>query len=81
VDIIPIFEALETQSGVFLLQQVVIVRLHALLLDHTLDIYVLLTRRKRVVGIVLKVRLKETLIVAFPWLSNSIAKRSTCAGV
>jgi hypothetical protein len=50
---IPIFEAWETQSGVFFLQHVVIVRLHALLLDPTLDIFVLFTRRKWVVGIIL----------------------------
>jgi hypothetical protein len=50
---IPIFEAWETQSGVFFLQHVVIVHLHALLLHPTLDIFVLFTRRKRVVGIFL----------------------------
>src|SRR5882757_9962233 len=53
LDAIPVFEAWETQRGVFFLQHVVIVRLHALLLDPTLDIFVLFTRRKRVVGIVL----------------------------
>jgi len=41
------------QSGVFFFQYVVIVSLHALLLDPTLDICVLFTRRKRVVRIVL----------------------------
>jgi hypothetical protein len=54
------------QSGVFLLQHIVIVRLHALLLDHTLDIFVLFTRRKPGVGIVLSVCLKETLTLALP---------------
>jgi hypothetical protein len=53
LDAIPVFEAWETQSGVFFLRHVVIVRLHAVLLDPTLDIFVLFTRRKRVVGIVL----------------------------
>jgi len=53
LDAIPVFEAWETQSGVFFLQHFVIVRLHALLLDPTLDIFVLFTRRERVVGIVL----------------------------
>jgi hypothetical protein len=45
------FEAWEKLSGVFFLQYVVIVRLHALLPDATLDILVLFRRRKRVVGI------------------------------
>jgi hypothetical protein len=53
LDTIPVFEAWETQSGVFFLQHVVIVRLHTLNLDPTLDIFVLFTRRKLVVGIVL----------------------------
>jgi hypothetical protein len=49
---IPVFEAWETQSGVFFLQHVVIVRLHTQVHDPTLDIFVLFTRRKRVVEIV-----------------------------
>jgi len=53
LDAISVFEAWETQSGVFFLQHVVIVSLHAFLLDPTLDIFVHLTCRKRVVGIVL----------------------------
>ena len=53
LEAIPSFEAWETQSGVFLLQHVLIVRLHALVLDPTLDIFVLFTRRKRILGIVL----------------------------
>jgi hypothetical protein len=53
LDAIPIFEASEMQSGVFFLQHIVIVRLHALLLDPTLDIFVFFTRRKRILGIVL----------------------------
>jgi len=53
LDAIPVVEAWETQSGVFFLQHVVIVRLDTLLLDPTLDIFLLFTRRKRVVGIVL----------------------------
>jgi hypothetical protein len=65
LDAIFIFEAWETQSCVFFLQHVVIVCLHTLLLDPTLDILVLFMRRKRVVGIVLQVRLKATLHVAF----------------
>jgi len=53
LEAIPIFEAWETQSGVFFLQYVAIVRLHTLLLDPTLDMFVLFTRCKLVVGIVL----------------------------
>jgi hypothetical protein len=53
LDAILIFEAWEMQSSVFFLQPLVIVRLHALLLDPTLDIFVLFTSRKWVVGIVL----------------------------
>jgi len=78
---IPISEAWETQTSVFFLQHIVIVPLHALLLDPTLDIFVLFTRRKRIVGIVLQVRLKITVSVAFPWLRNVIAQRSADAGV
>ena len=78
---IPVFEVWATQSGVFFLQHVVIVRLHALLLDPALDIFVLFTRRNRVVGIVLQVRLKAPLSVAFSWLSNVIVQLSAGAGV
>ena len=53
LDAIPVFESWETQSGIFFLQHVVIVCLHAHLLDRTLDLFVLFTHRKRVVGIVL----------------------------
>ena len=53
LDAIPVFEAWETQSGVFFLQHVVIVRLHACLLDLTLDLFVLSTHCERLVGIVL----------------------------
>jgi len=53
LDAIPLIEVWETRSGVSLLQNVVIVRLHALLLDTTLDICVLSKRCKWVVGIVL----------------------------
>jgi hypothetical protein len=81
LEAIPVCEAWETQSVVFFLQHVVIVRLHTLLLDPTLDIFVLITRRKRAVGIVLLVRLKATLGVAFPGLSNVIAQRCVGAGV
>jgi len=49
---IPVFEASEMQIGVFFLQHIVIVRLHALLLDPRLDIFVLFTRRKWTVAIV-----------------------------
>jgi len=51
LDTIPVFDVREMQSGVFFLQCIVIVRLHALLLDLTLEIFVLFTRGKRVVGI------------------------------
>ena len=53
LDALPIFERWEMESGVLFLQQLVIVRLHTLFLDPTLDIFILFTRRKRVVGIVL----------------------------
>jgi len=53
LDAIPVFEPWEMQSGVFFLQHIVIVHLHALLLDPTLDVFVLFMRGKRVVGIVL----------------------------
>jgi hypothetical protein len=53
LDAILVFEPWETLSGVFFIQHVVIVHFHALLLDPTLDIFVLFTRHKRVVGIVL----------------------------
>jgi hypothetical protein len=66
LDALPVFEAWETQSGVFFLQHVVIVRLHALLLDPTLDIFVLFALRKRIVGIVLQLRFKATVSVAVP---------------
>jgi len=49
----PVFEAWETQSCVYFVQHVAIVPLHALLLDPTLDIFVLFTCGKQVVGIVL----------------------------
>ena len=69
------------QSSVLFLQHVFMIRLHALLLDPTLDIFVLFTDRKWVVGIVLYVRLKETLSVGFPSLSNVITQRSAGDGV
>jgi len=53
LDAISVFEAWETQSGVFFLQHIVIVRLHALLLHPTLDIFVIFMRGERVVRIVL----------------------------
>jgi hypothetical protein len=53
LDAIPICEAWEMESSIVFLQHVVIVRLHALHLDRTLDIFVLFTRRKQVVRIVL----------------------------
>jgi hypothetical protein len=72
-----VFQAWATQSGVFLLPHVVLVRLHALLLDLTQDIFVLFAHRKWIVANVLYVRLEETLSVAFPWVSNVIDQRST----
>jgi hypothetical protein len=65
LDAIPTFEAGETQSGVFFLQYVLVVHFHTLLLDITLDIFVLFTCRKRVVGIVLLVGLKAALSVTY----------------
>jgi hypothetical protein len=53
LDAIPVFKASETQSGVVFLQYVVILRVHSLQLDPTLDIFVLFTGRKQVVWIVL----------------------------
>jgi hypothetical protein len=52
LDAITIFESLEMQSGVLILQHIVIVRLHTFLLVPTLDKFVLFTCRKWVVGIV-----------------------------
>jgi hypothetical protein len=81
LDTIAIFEAGEMQSRAFFLQCVVIVCLHALLLDCTLDIFVLFMQCKRVVGIVLLVRLKDILSVAFTLRSDGISQRSTSTGV
>ena len=53
LDAIPVFDSWDTQSGVTFLQHNVIVCLHAILLDPTLDIFVLFMLRKQVVGIVL----------------------------
>ena len=53
LDAILAFEAWEMQSGVFFLQHIIRVCLHSLLLDPTLEIFVLFTCGKRVVGIVL----------------------------
>ena len=81
LEAIPVFEVSETQSGVLYLRQSVIIHLHAILLDPTLDISVVVTRHKRVVGCVLQVPLKATLSIGFPWLNNEIAQRSTDAGL
>ena len=53
LDANPVFEAWEMQSCVFFVQHVAIVRLHALLLDPTLDIFVHFKQGKRVLGIAL----------------------------
>ena len=53
LDSIPIFESSETENGVWFHQQNIIVRLHALFLDSTLDIFVLFARCNMAVGIVL----------------------------
>jgi hypothetical protein len=76
LDSITVFEPWEMQSGVSIRQPSVIVNLYSLLLDPTLDIFVQFTRRKLVLGIVLKVHLKATLCVVYPWLGNVIAPRS-----
>jgi hypothetical protein len=81
LDAIPIFEAWETQSDVFFLLHVVIVRLHALLVDTTLDIFILFTRHEWIVGIVWSVRLKASLSVPFPSLSNVLVQWSAGAWV
>jgi hypothetical protein len=51
MDAIPILDAWEMLSGVCVLQHVVIIRLDAFFLDPTLDLFVLFTCRKHVVGI------------------------------
>jgi len=79
LDTIPIFEAFQTQSGVSFLQHVVIVRLYALLFDSTLDIFVVFKCCKQEVRIALSSRLKPTLSVGLPWLSNVISQQSASA--
>jgi hypothetical protein len=81
LEAISVFEASETQSGDSFLQPFTIECLHALLLDPTLDIFILFTHRKWIVGIVVYVHLKATVWVELPWLSNVIPPRSTGAGV
>jgi hypothetical protein len=81
LDAIPLFEASDMQSGVFFPQHIVIVRLHALLLDPTLGIFVLFTRHKRIVAIVLLVRLKAALSAGYQWLSNVFDQRRSGARV
>jgi hypothetical protein len=71
------FEASDAKSGGFFLQDVIVVRLYPLLLDPALDIFVLFTPCKQVVGIVMSVHVKDTLSVAFPSLRHLIALRST----
>jgi hypothetical protein len=53
VHVTPVWEAWVMQRGVFFFQHIVILHLPTLLLDPTLDIFLLFTRRKWVVGIVL----------------------------
>jgi hypothetical protein len=50
---IPVFEASETQSGVFFLQHSVIVRLHTLPFEATLGEFIFFAGRKRVIEIAL----------------------------
>jgi hypothetical protein len=71
----------EMQSSAFFLQHVVIVPVDALLLDPTLDIVVLFTWGKWVVGCISEVCHKATLSIAFPWLSHVIDQGSAGAGV
>jgi hypothetical protein len=66
LDAITVFETSETHSGVFFLQHLVIVHLPALLLDPRLDIFELFMCPQQGVWIVLYVRLKATLSIAFP---------------
>jgi hypothetical protein len=63
----------------FFLQHVVVVCLHTLLLDPSVDIFVLCTRHKWVVRSDLYIRLQATLRVACLWPSNVIDKST--AGV
>jgi len=67
------------QSGAFFHQHIAIVPLHALFLDSTLAIFLLFMGRKWVVEIVLQVRLKATLNVVSPGLSNVIDQRGAGA--
>ena len=57
------------------------VRLHTHLLDPTLDIFLLLMRRKQVVRMILYICSKATLSVALPWLSDVIAQWNAGATV
>jgi hypothetical protein len=50
---VPAFEGWDTQSSVFIFHRIAIVPPHTLLLGPTVDIVVLFTRRKQVIGIVL----------------------------
>jgi hypothetical protein len=70
LDTISVFEAWETACGVFFLQHIVIVCLHAVLLDPKLDIFVLFAHRKQLVLIGFQVRVNDTMIFPFPWLRN-----------
>jgi len=72
LDTIAIVEAWEKQSGVFFLQHVVIVRLHSILLDPPLDMFLLCTCCKQVLRIDLYVHSTATLTSAFPWLRHLI---------
>jgi hypothetical protein len=81
LDAIPVFEGCEAHSGGFFLQRIVIVRLDALLLDATLDIFVLFMSRKPVGGIVFYVRLWANQSIAFSCLSNVFPQHRTGAGI
>jgi hypothetical protein len=78
---ITVGESKEMQSDDSFRQHVVLVRLHAFLLDPTLDISVLFTHRKRVLGFVLGVCLKTTLSVVIPLLNTVIDRWNTGARV
>jgi hypothetical protein len=81
LDANPISEAWETESGVFFLQHVVIVPLHAILQNSAMDIFVLFTSYTQVVQIVLEVLLMPTLSIAFRRVCNVFAWQCTSARV
>lgn len=81
LDAIPAAESLKIQDSAFFLRHIVIVHLNALLLDSTLDIFVLFMRHKWEVGIVVIVTRVATKRIVFLRLRNSFAQWSIIAGI